>query len=218
MRHKLSILIVLMGLFYIFGIPDTPEPLNLLFKIIPIALMMALALRAPVSLYRHLVLIGLGICMIGDLTIRWFVVGLSAFLIGHLFYIFAFIKRWRFSWLSLSSIIGLLAYMLWLGARLISAISINHPELQISIVFYMSIIGLMCFTAIMTRQPMAIAGAILFVISDSILAWNQFVETLPFATALVMSTYYTAQFLIMSSVYRHEAQALALKKVRALGV
>lgn len=39
-------------------------------------------------------------------------------------------------------------------------------------------------------------GALLFVGSDSIIAWNRFVEQIPHAGTLIMSTYYAAQALL----------------------
>jgi uncharacterized membrane protein YhhN len=49
------------------------------------------------------------------------------------------------------------------------------------------------------------AGAFLFMLSDSLLAYNMFGAPLPFAGLLVMSTYLAAQFLIVKGILWHEA-------------
>ncbi len=46
----------------------------------------------------------------------------------------------------------------------------------------------------------AAAGALLFVASDSLLAWDRFAGGLPLASLLVLSTYYGAQYAIARSV------------------
>ena len=46
----------------------------------------------------------------------------------------------------------------------------------------------------------AAAGALLFVASDSLLAWDRFTGGLPLASVLVLSTYYGAQYAIARSV------------------
>jgi uncharacterized membrane protein YhhN len=48
---------------------------------------------------------------------------------------------------------------------------------------------------------LAFIGAVLFVISDSILALNRFGEPFVAARALTLSTYYSAQWLISNSNY-----------------
>lgn len=48
--------------------------------------------------------------------------------------------------------------------------------------------------------PWAAVGALLFVASDSLLAWDRFAGGLPLASLLVLSTYYGAQYAIARSV------------------
>lgn len=43
-------------------------------------------------------------------------------------------------------------------------------------------------------------GAVLFIISDGLLAWNKFVSPFPLADQAVMLTYMLAQFFIVSGV------------------
>ncbi|MDQ6597861.1 lysoplasmalogenase family protein [Bacillus salipaludis] len=58
----------------------------------------------------------------------------------------------------------------------------------------------MCWTGFLSQNIWAIIGSILFVLSDSILSWNLFVSEIPYSDILIMTTYYTAQFLIAHSL------------------
>src|ERR1044072_3973284 len=88
-------LITLFSIIYIFRIGIEDSELIMLFKLIPMIFIIILALltKAPrAKTYYTLISIGLVFCAIGDYTIQWFIVGLIFFLIGHLFYIAAFLS------------------------------------------------------------------------------------------------------------------------------
>lgn len=204
MKKWLPLLILLMGLLYIFFIPEEPIVLKLLFKIIPMILILYYAYSLKderLTRYQKMILIGLFFCMIGDATLIWFTVGLSAFLIGHLFYISAFLHKWKFTIIRFSTILPIGLYSWWIGMEIVEAlIQNNEQSLFIPVILYIGVISIMGWFAFMTGDVLAILGGILFVISDSILAWNKFVSAIPFAGILIMITYYLAQFLIASSV------------------
>jgi uncharacterized membrane protein YhhN len=65
---------------------------------------------------------------------------------------------------------------------------------------YLLIILLMGWFSIMSGNIWSMMGSTLFIISDSILAWNKFVSDVSYSGMLIMLTYYTAQFLIANSV------------------
>ena len=65
---------------------------------------------------------------------------------------------------------------------------------------YVTAISLMVLAAVGTRQPILLVGALLFYLSDAILAWNRFVRPLPGANLGVMSAYFAGQYLIAVSV------------------
>lgn len=58
----------------------------------------------------------------------------------------------------------------------------------------------MAWVAILTGNRWAAAGSLLFVASDTVLAWNMFVEAVPYSGVLIMTTYYGAQLLIARSL------------------
>jgi uncharacterized membrane protein YhhN len=64
----------------------------------------------------------------------------------------------------------------------------------------MAVIGGMLACAIGTGSAWGIAGAALFLASDSVLAWNKFVRPLPFGRPAVMVTYHLAQTALVVSL------------------
>lgn len=203
-RFRLPILISLMSLLYIFLIPSDPYIVKILFKLIPMWLIIAYAyLHIPKPRRRHhvLLLTGLFFCMIGDGVLHWFVIGLSAFLIGHLFYMMGFLKKWRFSTLRFLTIVPLGLYSSYMGWEIVHALlHDNNESLIVPVLLYISVIAIMTWSAIMTGHVWAIIGSILFTISDSILSWNLFVSPVAYSGVLIMTTYYAAQFFMAYSI------------------
>jgi uncharacterized membrane protein YhhN len=193
-----------MSLLYIFIIPDDPFAVKILFKLIPMWLILYYAFSQATrkkSATHWLLLSGLTFCMFGDGLLVWFIVGLTAFLIGHLFYSAAFLSRWKFSLLRFLMIIPITLYGFIIGKEIINAILLDgNNALVLPVSFYIIVISLMAWSAIMTGNKWAIAGSILFVISDSILSWNMFVSDITHSGVLIMTTYYGAQFLIATSI------------------
>ncbi|KOP71631.1 hypothetical protein AMS60_20135 [Bacillus sp. FJAT-21945] len=203
-RLSLPLLILVSSALYIFIIPDAPLVHNLLFKLIPMWLIITYAFlqfRRNRSFTGWIILAGLLFCLFGDGLLHWFLIGLSAFLIGHIFYIIGFFKEWRFSLIRVLTIIPISFYAIFIGLILTeSLIEKGNSALFIPVIVYTIIISAMAWSAVMTGNKWAIAGSILFVISDSILAWNRFVSDIPYASVLIMTTYYTAQFFIAHSI------------------
>ncbi|XID91322.1 lysoplasmalogenase [Paenibacillaceae bacterium WGS1546] len=202
-KYGLPALIALTGLLYIFAIPSEPFGVKLLFKLIPMALIFAYAYFRSSSRkrYHYIVLGGLAFCAIGDGTLHWFVIGLFAFLVGHLFYLTAFLGRWRFSKLRFASLLPLAAFAALMGSELVRALRLDNQEHLIApVLAYVVVISLMAWTAVMTGNKAAIFGSLLFLASDAILSWNMFVSDVAYSGPLIMLTYYSAQFLIASSL------------------
>jgi len=204
-KTMLPILIGIMAALYIWIIPPEPLILKIAFKLIPMLLIILYAFRqlpAKPKPAMRLIVIGLFFCMLGDGFIAVsFVAGLGSFLIGHVFYLMGFIKISRINKSRLAALLPIGLYSFIIGRQLISALQTEGNEgLVIPVVAYMLVISLMALTAIMTGNLWATAGSILFVISDSILSWNMFVSAIPYSDVLIMTTYYSAQFLIAGSL------------------
>ncbi|MGF6418233.1 putative membrane protein YhhN [Stenotrophomonas sp. AN71] len=164
--------------------------------------------------YRRAVLAGMLLSCVGDIALMLpmdaFVPGLVAFLLAHLCYIAAFRDGLRAGR-------GLLAASVLLGAFAVLNVMGLWPHLpvpmRIPVLAYVVVLASMAVLALArawARPPVAApepcsarwaaAGALLFVASDSLLAWDRFAGGLPLASLLVLSTYYGAQYAIARSV------------------
>ncbi len=146
-------------------------------------------------------------CFLGDILLEFsnlFPVGLSAFLAGHVFYIICFINDIpNFTsvpfWLSMFAIV----YALY-GFIFCSKLSIQDTKMKAAASAYCGVILLAGFLSLLRWGSvtdysffMVFAGTLLFIISDSILAYNRFQKITRYGGILVMATYGAAQLLII---------------------
>ena len=138
---------------------------------------------------------------------EWFTAGLVSFLIAHIFYIIAYQKTGAASGkLKPLDIIKFIVY----GAVLIWVIYPGLGDLLIPVLIYaLVLLGMGVWahkrrgaTSSASFQLVAI-GAILFALSDGLIAINKFAFEIPFERALVMSIYMTAQYLIVQGLIKH---------------
>ncbi|WP_241774600.1 lysoplasmalogenase [Lysinibacillus sp. FJAT-14222] len=198
--------IILFGLYYIFFFSHITESLILIFKVIPMLLIIILA-ATPKNLgikkYQLLIVIGLVFCMIGDYTLQWFLFGLTSFLIGHIFYILAFSstnERQVPTWAKIALLVYGASMAVWIAGTVFSS---GEVVLGFAVIAYISVILTMGWTAIRTGSTLATIGALLFIVSDSYLAINKFVMSLSFSHEVIMLTYYSAQILIALSIFQY---------------
>lgn len=193
----------LFAVLYTFFNALIPAHLDVFVKIIPMLLLMYTVWRqhpADVSFQRWLI-ISLFFCMLGDATIGFqFLVGLLCFLIGNISYIYTFRKvRARVVPRSVTLVLMLYGAVM-LTVFFTTLIQAHDYILLLAICVYICAILAMGLTAFSTMNRYLYSGAILFIISDSILAVNLFVMPIPLAHELVMLTYYSAQFCFSYSV------------------
>ncbi|MCK4490750.1 MAG: lysoplasmalogenase [Anaerolineales bacterium] len=160
---------------------------------------------SDLSVYKVMIIGGLVCSLAGDIFLMLpadrFLPGLIAFLFAHLCYITAFAADINeLSWWPLIPLI------IW-GIGFYLFISPSLGKLKIPVIFYVVIILVMTWLAwerwIQTGQietQLVLIGAVLFVISDTILAANRFKGAFKPAQALNLATYFAAQWLIASSV------------------
>jgi uncharacterized membrane protein YhhN len=162
---------------------------------------------APV---RRWIVIGLVCSLAGDVALLWpvqgFLVGLVAFLLGHLSYLVALTRRVRF----LASPPAFGAWAIVAASVLAGLWGGVPPALRAPVLVYVCALGAMAAQATTVwlarrGQPdaarwraVAIGGA-LFVLSDAILATDKFVGGIPLPTLWNLSLYWLAQWLIASA-------------------
>lgn len=188
------------------------------------ALIFALAWRVRPALsprYRCWILAGIACSLFGDVFLMLpqdlFVAGLLAFLLGHLCFIVAFLGDSRFGarpgWLLACLGYGAVnLYLLW-GA-------IGAP-LRLPVIVYVIVLACMGAqavarsrelrrgTALAHGAKLAAAGAVMFMLSDSVLAWDRFRGPLPLASVWILATYYLSLWWIARSVQGGAVEALA---------
>lgn len=166
---------------------------------------------------KKLLLAALTFSWIGDVLLlftykegQYFTLGLIAFLLSHIFYIFVFKSQKTLENKVKQPIlyIGIGAIMTYL----ILLIGILYPKLggfKIPVLIYAVVICTMLLFAfkgsLNWRKPInnyILVGAILFISSDSILAFNKFYQTIPFNSVLIMITYMSAQYFITSGILK----------------
>ena len=124
-----------------------------------------------------------------------FVLGLASFAVAQLAYSLSF-ARWR-SWSGAQRwlLLPLALYLLVVAALVLP----NTSQLTVAVLVYMAIISSMATLAIMASPAnyLLIFAASSFVVSDSLIALDQFVSPLPYAHLWVMLSYYAAQLGIL---------------------
>jgi uncharacterized membrane protein YhhN len=156
--------------------------------------------------YKYLVVAGLLCSLAGDIFLMLpsdrFIPGLLSFLVAHLFYIAAF-SSGKPQLDALRYAIPFLVYggvMLWL-------LFPHLGRMKLPVLIYMLVILVMAWRALErwreTEQvwsALAFLGALSFTVSDSILALNRFRGRIDHSQLYILSTYFTAQWLIALSV------------------
>lgn len=144
----------------------------------------------------------------------YFILGLGAFLIAHLVYIYTYRKaRWEQEENGLlpTQRLRYTFILVLAGCGLVYVLLPNLGSLTIPVILYAGVIVAMAIIALnrfgYTSQAsfgFVFFGAVLFMMSDSILAINRFVESLPIAGFWIMLTYILAQFCIVQGLLLHK--------------
>lgn len=181
-------------------------------------LIFALAWRArpaQSTRYQRWVLAGIGASLLGDIFLMWpgdlFVPGLLAFALAHVCFIVAFLGDSRLAarplaWLACLAYGAINLVLLWPA--------IDAP-LRIPVIVYVVVLASMGGQALVRARSLAARGdaqagparlaalgALSFMFSDSLLAWDRFDGPLPLVSLWVLSTYYLAMWWIARSVQR----------------
>ena len=137
----------------------------------------------------------------------WFIAGLISFLVAHVFYIIAYQKTGAANGqLKPLDILKFVAY----GVLLIWIIYPGLGNLLVPVLVYALVLLGMGIWAHKRRGAtttisfkMVATGAILFALSDGLIAVNKFAFEIPAERLLIMSIYITAQYLIVQGLIEH---------------
>ena len=139
--------------------------------------------------------LALVLCLIGDVAllpaVDQFVVGLAAFLLGHVAFIVMFALRGFDRWtMSGIAIVGVAALLGTAGVPIVRGASAKG--LGIPVRAYLVVISSMCVLGWATGNWLIMLGATAFIVSDSILGWGQFVAERRWMHLAIMVTYHVA--------------------------
>jgi uncharacterized membrane protein YhhN len=172
------------------------------FTMIAIVAMAFINSSSPATFYQNAILVGLIFSAIGDVLLidekRFFVYGLLSFLIAHICFIAAFWTSPNFF------VVGLyLVYVLFFLRILWKHLG----DLKIPVIVYSLTLALMSWMALSLTISNhnhntfhAFIGSILFVASDSFLAFNKFKTEFRYSEIAILATYFAAQWFIALSV------------------
>ena len=218
MKNKLYLSVYIgFSIFYLLITAFDQEDIARILKpfLLPI-LVIAVASSAHFGT-KKILITALTFSWIGDVILLfadkgeiYFILGLVAFLVSHVFYIVLFskqaISKTIKNKISFGAGIGLIViYFL----MMISTLAPKLGSLTIPVVIYAVVISTMLFYALKGSfqwntipYQSVLIGAIFFIISDSILAFNKFDQAIPYASFLIMITYLAAQFCIVWGILK----------------
>lgn len=163
---------------------------------------------------RNITLLALVFSLVGDVLLmfvnhspNFFIGGLVAFLLAHIMYISVFLKSRNKTANSLPIITILLIY----ASGIFYFIKDGLNDMLIPVLLYLMVILIMAATAFLRKRStitnsynLVFAGAVFFVISDSLLALNKFYELLLFSNISILLTYALAQYLIVLGILKQK--------------
>lgn len=205
----LSLLILTSAVIHIRAEYCGPRYQVYLFKPLTTTLILTIAWGAVhpvVPLYKYAIVLGLVFSLAGDVFLMLprdrFLAGLGSFFMAHLCYIVAF-----YSGMDLpGSILLILPFALY-GVAVLWGLWPFLGKLKVPVLGYVLVILIMAWQALErlanTGEPgalLAFFGAVLFVISDTALGVDRFRRRFRSAHAVILVTYYLAQWSIAFSV------------------
>jgi len=189
-----------------------PPWLAFIFKPMTTVLVIAYAWPRGHGMPRQhrLILFGLALSLAGDVFLLWpkqgFLPGLVSFLLAHLAYIVAFCVPVRFAakpstFIAYAALAALILSQLWEGVP---------AALRAPVLAYVVCLAAMAAQAATwwrsapnnPHARWAAIGGLLFMASDSLLAFNKFAAPLPWSALWILATYWLAQWCIASSLSR----------------
>lgn len=215
-----------LAVYFVVFIPaENPSLLALLLKCLPVVSLLIFVLLHGMSLgneytYSRRILIGLMFSCVGDGLLVWkelFLHGMFAFGIGHLFFISAFgfkpVKVFLGIPLYIASALGL---NMWLPQQaLIYRICVPIYTILLITMAWRAAARVRFFEDLWTWTKLcSCVGALLFVISDSLIGFHLFYSPIPYSQVLIMSTYYAAQLGIALSVVDSKATYIQEEETR----
>ncbi|MCO6451255.1 MAG: lysoplasmalogenase [Caldilineales bacterium] len=210
---------ILAAILFVVGHNQDIYWLRTIAKPIPVLCMAAWVAWLPVQgRYQRAIFAGLLLSALADVLLEalaaTFLLGLIVFLLAHIAYIVAFTTDSRGLFIGRA----LLAYGYGIVIYTILFTRGNLGDLTIPVLFYVIVICTMLWRAgsrvgvpdiLVFSARAALVGALLFTLSDTLLAYNRFVEPIALARYGVITTYWLGQLGIALSAWRSPTTPLS---------
>lgn len=141
---------------------------------------------------------------------EFFILGIASFLTAQLLYAFLFLRTINISgkkpflkkkpvWLVAYIAFGMIMYI----------ILFEHLDMALKIAVFIYMVAILTMSAMALNRygnghpisfTLVFVGSLFFVLSDSLIAINKFVVSVPFEGIMIMTTYIAAQYFIMRGV------------------
>jgi uncharacterized membrane protein YhhN len=205
----ISLLALGFGAAHIYASWKEKRSYTYVFKpltIIVLLLMAILRARGINPVYSGGIIAGIIFSLVGDVALmlpkKQIIIGMSAFLVAHIAYIVSF--SWGMN--MMTSFWPLFPILLY-GAAIAWIIFPKAGKIRFPALVYEIAILAMAWRAVErmvqagdTSAVLALSGAMLFLISDSLWACNFIIKRCTNAQSLILATYYLAQWLIVLSI------------------
>ena len=206
MRSKiLQIILIIIFVIDLFLIFNNKIELRFFTKpiLLPTLILMYISkVKSEKMQLNSFFLAGLVLSFFGDLFLlfNWgFLPGLGSFLLAHLFYIISFKKKLQ------KRISKFWPIILSLYASILLVILFPYlKEMKIPVIIYAVVIATMMYNALKTHNRNLIIGALLFLISDTLLSVYLFLQPLMILNLLVMATYILAQLFLVNGMISND--------------
>jgi len=196
------------ALVYLATVSRQPFPGSVIIKAAAIVYLAVLAFRLLGGIDRVLLTAALLLSATGDVLLDWnerfFIHGLIAFALAHIAYLCLFGRHLRGGLGRGGDRYALVAATLLYSGVLVWRVWPGLERLKVPVIIYVVIITTMVIVAVLapfTSQLIGF-GAVLFLISDSLLGLNKFRQPIPAAGYLIWATYYLAQCGIAMGLFR----------------
>ena len=179
-----------------------------IFKPLTTILIIAIAVIAysnNETTYSLLIIIGLIVALVGDIFLiseKYFLQGLSSFLIAHIAFTYAFTTIFGFN----SNLIVLFSLIIIAGSYYLFLYK-KLDDFRIPVAVYIIVIMLMNWQAVglmlNDSSPKYIAlgvGSLLFSFSDAVISYDKFIGKFKMAEILILSTYWMAIYIFAVTV------------------
>ncbi|NWJ52468.1 MAG: lysoplasmalogenase [Bacteroidetes bacterium] len=161
------------------------------------------------GLKEYLIILALIFSGAGDLSgvAGSLILQMCFFAVAHILYIITFLKKARFS------IVGIVISILIIGFVLfyIIFITIKVPGNELyAPIAYSIVISVMCVSSFLYNwqyRTLFRTGAVLFIISDGMIAWRMYMDSFPYMSLAIMASYYLAQYFFVNGALRRDNQS-----------